>query len=103
MFRHASWAIFTTALLAPTGWAWFQLGAFNKTHPESSCGLPVLGIYVLALFGAGLLSFLATGLGLVAYSRLPRPRPAKRSLELVVLFAPAITGIIVLSLVLYGG
>ncbi len=89
-FRTLSWAVFVLAFAGPVLWGWWAVATFERAHPGPGCGLPILGIYGLALFSAGVLSLVAGGLGSAAFARAPKPRPMRRIAELAVLFAPAL-------------
>jgi len=68
----------------PAAWAWFQLDAFNRTHPEPGLpGMPVLSIYALSILGArischwfssllGTLAFSETGVAQEVWARMVR-------------------------------
>jgi len=66
-----------------------------------ACGMPILGLYLLALIVSGLLSLVALVLGALAYRRLPTPRPIRRRFELAVVALPlALAGAAVLAIAL---
>jgi hypothetical protein len=88
-FRPFSWLVLLLAFVAPGIWASVQLSAFEQVSPKPGCGLPVLGIYSMAVIGAGALSLIAAGLGWAAFRGLPKPRPRSRRVELGVLLTPA--------------
>jgi len=58
-----------------------------------ACGMPILGLYLLALLISGCLSLVALVLGVLAYRRLPPPRPKRRLLELAIVALPLLLAI----------
>ena len=91
--RSSSWVIFVSALTVPTIWGWYQLAEFHREHPEPGCGMPIIGIYAVAVIVSAVLSLLSAGLGLAAFFGLPRPRALIRKLEVAVLLIPAMVGV----------
>jgi hypothetical protein len=76
------------AWLAPPLYAFFRLRAMGTAMPGPRCGMPELGVILLAVMTTLLTSFLACVCGIVDYWRLPKPRPWSRRLELTLLFMP---------------
>jgi hypothetical protein len=56
--------------------------------------MPILGLYMFALLVSGALSAVALTLGVVAYRRLPSPRPRARLFELMVIAAPLVLAVL---------
>ena len=90
--RKFSWALIAVALVAPFVWAYFAIQADAEAqlvgHPRFVCGIPMLGIVLVACAASGILSVISTIVGLVAYLRLNTPRPKLRMLELCALSVP---------------
>ena len=99
MLRRISWVLFSAAVLIPTAYAWFQLTELYKMQPALTCGLPFLAIISVSFLAAILLSTIATGFAWIAFYRLPKPRPTKRKLELVLVTLPAMLGVLFIALI----
>ncbi len=103
MLRRFSWALFMAALILPAAWARVQLASFDRLHPPPGCGMPIIGIYGVAILGAGALSLVSMALAGAAYWRLPAPRKGRRKIELALLSGPALlAGGVLVCLLLAG-
>lgn len=87
------------------GYLWGEADARAQQQAHGFvCGLPTLGIYLAALFLSGVISLAALVLGVLAYRKLARPRPAARAAELVVVALPAVLALaVVIGLAVTGG
>ena len=89
--RRASILLGLAGAVIPFGGACLATFAFYRQADAEGiyvCGLPALGYYLLAAVTCVSTSAVACGLGLVAYRRLPRPRPRRRVAELAALALP---------------
>ena len=89
--RRASIILEIVSVVLPFGWAYLATTATYreaKAHHDYVCGLPALAIFILASFGCVLISFVAVIFGVVAYRRLPTPRPRRRLAEVAALALP---------------
>ncbi|WP_267221982.1 hypothetical protein [Dyella silvae] len=99
-------------LLTIIAWIVVPLLAYLRGEAEArellahgnACGMPILGLYMAALFLSGLISAVALVLGVLAYRKLARPRPMVRVLELAVVGLPLLLAlVVVVGLVVTGG
>jgi formate/nitrite transporter FocA (FNT family) len=84
-------AIASVAL--PFPWAYVSTTAmYDEAEAKGVyvCGLPALAAFLLAAFACVLMSLTAFVLGVVAYRRLPRPRPLRRLVEIGAIALPMI-------------
>lgn len=91
MKRGISWLLTLIGLVLVPAFAWWRGQQFldeQRTQDGFACGMPILGLYLLAVVVAGLLSLVATVLNGLAFRALPAPRHPLRILELVVIAAP---------------
>ena len=91
MKRSISWLLTLIGLVLVPALAWWRGQQFldeQRTQDGFACGMPILGLYLLAVIVAGLLSLVATVLNGLALRALPAPRHPLRILELVVIAAP---------------
>lgn len=91
MKRGISWLLTLIGLVLVPALAWWRGQQFldeQRTQDGFACGMPILGLYLLAVIIAGLLSLVATVLNGLAFRALPAPRHPLRILELVVIAAP---------------
>lgn len=91
MKRGISWLLTLIGLVLVPAFAWWRGQQFldeQSTQDGFACGMPILGLYLLAVVVAGLLSLVATVLNGLAFRALPAPRHPLRILELVVIAAP---------------
>ena len=98
--RILSWLLLLTALAGPSVWAYFEMANFAESRPGPGCGLPVLGILAVAVLASGLLSITAAIVGWLAWRRVPRPRPIRRTIEILVLASPAVVCVALMITVL---
>lgn len=93
MMRQLSLLLAAMAFIAVPIWAYLSGEADVRAQAEAqgwACGLPILGMYMFALLISGLLSAVALTLGVLAYRRLPSPKPGARPFELIVIAAPLV-------------
>lgn len=95
--RPISLGVFIFGLTASFAWAWWQITLFNQSVPKLACGLPILGIYIVAVLGAGTTSLASTALNFHSFRYVPKPRPLGRIIELVVLAAPAVFSVVLIG------
>ena len=89
--RRISIILSLSGVIVPFGCAYLAATAFYRQANAEGipvCGLPALGYFLLSAFACVSTSVAALGIGLVAYRRLPRPRPRRRVAELVALGLP---------------
>jgi hypothetical protein len=89
--RRTSIILGLASVIVPAVCAYFATTAlYRQAEGEGVyvCGLPALGIFLLASLVCVLVSIAALCVGLIAYRRLPRPRPRRRLAELVALALP---------------
>ena len=106
MKRRISWLLTLTGLVLVPALAWWRGQQFldeQRTQDGFACGMPILGLYLLAVIVAGLLSLVATVLNALAFKALPAPRHPLRILELVVMAAPLILAAAVFAAVFVAG
>lgn len=105
MKRQISWALTLLALVViPFGAYWMAESSIQAQRGQGgyACGMPVLALYLLAVLVAGALSLVAGALSLVAtvlnvlaFRAQPAPRPVWRVLELLIVAAPLLLGVVV--------
>lgn len=91
MKRTLSLFLAAVAIVAVPGWAFVEAARMTGAMRAGRglvCGVPLLGVYLLALIGSALLSASSLILGVLAYRELPQPRPFARKVELLVIGAP---------------
>lgn len=98
--RILSWLLLLTAIAGPAAWAYFEMANFAESRPGPGCGLPILGILAVAVLVSGLLSITAAIVGWLAWRRIPRPRPIRRTIEILVLAAPVVVCVVLIVTVL---
>ncbi len=104
--RLTSVLVGIVSVVFPVSWFVYQQWLFAewaKTQEGPQCGMPFLGALFGAIFLAMVLSFIASGLGLAAFVRLPKPRLGKRVGELLLLSLPFWLGGAFFMAVLYAG
>ena len=95
--RRWSIILVIASVTLPFLWAYFSTAAYYERARQAGvyvCGLEALAAVVRACLESSLLSAIAFTLGMLAYRRLPYPRPFRRRIELASL---------VLPLILFGG
>lgn len=103
--RATSIVIGIFALVFPAAWFFYQQWRFAewaKTAEGPVCGMPFLGALLGALMLAAMLSFVASGFGVAAFLRLPKPRPRRRLVELLVLSLPVWLSAVVFVAMIWG-
>jgi hypothetical protein len=95
--RAAAWCWYALAAVGALAWDVAQVDGFVAAHPAATCGMPILGIHLLAFAGFAAGSLPAAVLGGLAIRREPAPRPLGRWAEMAVLGGP---GLLVLAAVL---
>lgn len=107
MKRTLSLLLTVIAYIAVPLWGHLQgeaVASAQKHAHEFACGMPALGILLETLFLSGMISLAALVLGMLAYRKLARPRPAARVAELVVVALPALLVLmVVIGLAVTGG
>ena len=105
MKRGISWLLTLTGLVLVPALAWWRGQQFldeQRTQDGFACGMPILGLYLLAVIVAGLLSLAATVLNGLAFKALPAPRHPLRILELVVIAAPLMLAAVFVAVFIVG-
>lgn len=101
MLRTASLLLAVSALLLPPVWARWQIGAAAREMQASAgwvCGTPMIGIVMLAALASALMALGGVAMGIMAFRRLPAPRPRGRKVELLLLTLPlAVPAVLVLG------
>ena len=98
--RCTSIILAVVSIIIPSSWAFFATACYRNAQKYGlyvgggSCRLPALANLILALFLCVMMSAIAMVVGLIAYRRLPNPRPRIRLIELAAL---------VLSVLVVGG
>lgn len=109
MKRKLSLLFAAIAFIAVPLWAYLQAEATTRAMVQAhghgaACGMPILGIYLLAVLVAGVCSALALLFGVLAYRKLSPPRPVMRMLELAVVGMPLLLALVVfIGLAITGG
>jgi hypothetical protein len=80
-----------------------QVAAAMERDRGWVCGLPIMGIYLFALFGAGAVSMVSFALGTWSFRGLAAPRPRGRIAELVVIALPMALALLVVALLVISG
>lgn len=105
MKRGISWLLTLTGLVLVPALAWWRGQQFldeQRMQDGFACGMPILGLYLLAVVVAGLLSLVATVLNGLAFRALPAPRHPLRILELVVIAAPLMLAAVFVAVFIVG-
>ena len=98
MKRQISWALTLLALVViPFGAYWMAESSIQAQRGQGgyACGMPVLALYLLAVLVAGVLSLVATVRNVLTFRAQPAPRPVWRVLELLIVAAPLLLGVVV--------
>ena len=107
MMRKLSLLLAAIALFAVPLWAYLKAEAETHAQVQAhgwACGMPILGLYLLALFVSGCLSAVALVSGVLAYRGLPSPRPKARLFELLLIALPLLLAVLAaLALWVTGG
>ena len=105
MKRGISWLLTLIGLVLVPAFAWWRGQQFldeQRAQDGFACGMPILGLYLLAVVVAGLLSLVATVLNGLAFRALPAPRHPLRILELVVIAAPLMLAAVFVAVFIVG-
>jgi hypothetical protein len=92
--RRASIILALASVIVPFSWAYFATACYRNADKYGvyvgggGCRLPALANFILALLLCVMTSATAVVVGLVAYRRLPSPRPLVRLIELAFLALP---------------
>ncbi len=91
--RRFSIILLITSVTVPFFWAYFSASTYYEHTRQagvSVCGLEALATVVRACLESCLMSAAAFILGVIAYRRIPFPRPLRRRVELASLALPLI-------------
>lgn len=102
MGRMCSLLLSAVALFVVPAWAYYRANAIATEQVARqgwACGMPILGLYLVALLVSGMLSLVALILGLFAYRRLPVPRSKRRFAELFFLASPLVLASLAMAVV----
>ena len=97
MKRQISWALTLLAVVViPVGAYWMAETSVQAQRAQDgfACGMPILALFMLAVLVAGVLSLVATVLNALAFKAQPAPRPVMRVLELLLVSAPMLLGVV---------
>jgi hypothetical protein len=89
--RRTSILFAIASLVIPFGWAYLATTAVYREANAGGryvCGLPALANFILASLACVIMSVAAFVIGLIAYRRLPSPRPRRRLIEIALLTVP---------------
>lgn len=103
MKRGLSWLLMLVAVVLVPVWVHGRGQAFldaQRAQDGYACGMPLLGLYLLAVMVAAVLSLVATALNALDFKVQPRPRHPLRKVELAVMAAPWLLAAAVLAMVL---
>jgi len=91
--RRLSWSVGAAAVLLPGGF-WYRqqrhFDAWASQQQGAVCGTGIFAVLIMCLFVAGVLSLVATILGVFAYRREPGPRTVRRNAEILLIAVPFI-------------
>ena len=96
MMRCTSIVLAVASIIIPSSWAFFATACYRNAQKYGvyvgggSCRLPALANLILALFLCVTISTIAMVVGLIAYRRVPSPRPRLRLIELAALALPVL-------------
>ena len=89
--RATSLLLCVLSLVLPSVFISYYTWSYDKWAAQQGgpvCGNPILAAWLLGALAAALLSCIAVVVGIRALSRVPRPRPARRVVEVYVLGLP---------------
>lgn len=105
MMRTLSLLLTVVALVGVPLWAYLQGETIVHTQVAAhgwACGMPVLGLYLFAMFVAGGVSLVALVLAALSYRKLPKPRSGWRTGELLVVASPLLLAAALIGLLWAG-
>jgi hypothetical protein len=103
--RRSSILMSISAWTLPPLWAFWQMQTFGEHADETgrACGLPIVGIVLIAAIASALLATVGLVKGVRAYRAIPYPRPLALRIELGALAVPAVLLVAPLVVVLIIG
>ena len=93
MLRVISIVLVAFALVLPAAWARWRVEEVAREMQSAAgwvCGTPIISIVLLAALVSALMAVGGLATGVVAFRRLPEPRPRARKVELLLLAVPLV-------------